>query len=195
MVGAFGEVLVLDWGVARIRDELEAPEAPPVSADRGRAAVAPGNLAAPVGAPPPDTRAPTVTGEVTAPGTILGTPGYMAPEQARGDVAQVDERSDVYALGAILRFLVGEAHAHERIPRRLQSIVGMAMAPLAAHRYHSADALRADVVRYIAGGRLRAHRENIPERVARVAWRYRTFIGLVAAYLLMRILLFVFNRL
>jgi serine/threonine protein kinase len=82
MVGAFGEVQVMDWGLAKHAGERDGG-LPPTAHD------APGN------------DSPRSPGQ-TAAGTILGTPAYMAPEQARGDVAAVDERADVFGLGAIL---------------------------------------------------------------------------------------------
>ena len=196
MVGAFGEVLVLDWGVAGM---LTAGAAGDVSHDVGTSAVA------------HDEGERTRT-RLTADGMVIGTPEYMAPEQARGDVGQIDERSDVYALGAILYYLLtdrppadraaferyrrGEPCAIER-PRRIQprvtkpldAICLKALAADKAERYDSADALGADVSRALMGQGVEAYRESVFERTWRWVWRYRTPIGLVLAYLLMRTIL------
>jgi eukaryotic-like serine/threonine-protein kinase len=173
MVGSFGEVLVMDWGVARVG-----------TAPRGPAPVEPA-AAADVASPAhrPETRA----------GSVVGTPGYMAPEQARGDFA--DERSDVFALGAILHFLLTREHpasppsAPARAPAALAAISRRAMAADPADRYPSARELAAEVGRYLQGERVAAHRETIFQRAGRVAYRHRAWILLVLAYLIMRLLL------
>jgi serine/threonine-protein kinase len=163
MVGGFGEVLVLDWGVAKL---LDAPEA--------------GALPGP---------APDGTG-VTAAGTVLGTPGYMSPEQARGDLQAVDERSDVYALGAILRRLAGADGTGDRA---LTAIWTRATAEVPSSRYARVVDLADEVARYRAGDRVRAHSEGLLGGARRLAVKHRTPIALVAAYLVMRVVLAVFT--
>jgi serine/threonine-protein kinase len=85
MVGAFGEVQVMDWGLAKV--------------------LASG------GCQPPEREAVTIIATVrsddgdsgqTRAGTAMGTPAYMSPEQARGEVDRIDERTDVFGLGALL---------------------------------------------------------------------------------------------
>jgi serine/threonine protein kinase len=146
MVGAFGEVLVMDWGVARRLEE-------PVPA--------------------------------AAHGAVLGTPGYMAPEQERGDVAHTDERADVYALGGLLSFLLGDPSP----PRALRAIVGKARAAEQKDRYESVPALARDIASYLAGERVRAYPESVFGTARRLASKYRVALVLVLAYLAMRILL------
>jgi eukaryotic-like serine/threonine-protein kinase len=159
MVGAFGEVLVLDWGIARLlREEPETLEA---GSDRPIA---------------------SAVGE-TSPGTILGTPGFMAPEQATGAVDRVDGRSDVYSLGAVLKQLIDV-----EAPRPLEAICARACAQLPEQRYRDVAALADDVTRFLDGLPVQAHRESLPERLKRAYLKYQTPIILVLSYLAMRTL-------
>jgi serine/threonine-protein kinase len=131
MVGEFGAVLVMDWGVAN----------------------------------------------------IAGTPGYMPPEPSR------DARSDVYALGAILKFLVQDP------ARALRAIVERAMADDPSRRYPSARELGDDVLRFLDGEPVSAYRENALERAGRWLGRNRVLVALVLAYLVMRAIVFFWMRL
>jgi serine/threonine protein kinase len=179
MVGPFGEVLVMDWGVAKIVSGAAVTES--ASADGGSAVSA-------TGSPGPkfESRAPAAD---TAHGSVLGTPGYMAPEQARGEVAQLDSRADIYSLGAILKFLATAPAGGGKIPRRLAAIIAKAMAQEPQSRYSSAQALAYDVAGYLDGLPISAYSEGIFERAVRIASRNRVAVVLVLAYLVMRILL------
>ena len=137
MLGEFGEVLVLDWGVA---------------------------LAS--GAADHDT--------------VLGTRGFMAPEQERAE--PTDARADVYALGAVLAWLCSDMVA----PRPLRAICARAMAATPEGRYPTAAALAADVARFRAGNAVDAYRESPLERAGRFVRTYRAAILLILAYIVMR---------
>jgi serine/threonine protein kinase len=135
MVGAFGEALVLDWGVAALARK----------------------------------------------GAVAGTRGFVAPEQASG--AAMNERSDIFSLGAILREL-GDNPV-------LASIYGKAMSERPEDRYSSALELSAEVARFLDGERVLAHRESTLEKAGRLFARYQMWILLIAAYLIMRMLLLI----
>jgi serine/threonine protein kinase len=192
MVGPFGEVLVMDWGVAKILREDAAPR----------------EVHASIGVET-SRKAPTVTKPLkTEHGTILGTPGYMAPEQARGEVESIDEHADIYSLGAILKFLVASkkfdapqgsdmggigtktaSTTTASAPKAIAAIAQKAMAEEPANRYASVSDLAQDVARYLDGAPVSAYPENVFQKAARWATRYRVAIGLVLAYLIVRALL------
>jgi serine/threonine protein kinase len=149
VVGAFGETVVVDWGLALDRDDQL-----PVTSGAGAAGL-------------------------TSSGSIVGTPAYMPPEQARGE--PVDARADVYALGAVLYELLAGAAPysdsvianvleqviagpptplHKRalgVPHELAGIVAKAMARDREDRYVNASAFADDLRRYQTGRLVSAH--------------------------------------
>jgi serine/threonine protein kinase len=135
MVGEFGVVLVMDWGIAGV-----------------------------------------------------GTPGYMAPEQTRGESA--DARSDAFALGAVLAFLLRDF----AMPRPLAAVVARAMTGDPAARYADAKELAEDVLRYLDQEPVSAYRENFAERAGRWIMRHRALLTLMAAYIVMRVIVFFWMR-
>jgi serine/threonine protein kinase len=170
MIGASGEALLVDWGLAKVI----AP--PGMGATEGEAAVA------------PDSE------EDRSAGSIVGTPAYMAPEQARGQEDQIGARTDIYGMGATLfEVLTGRppfrsewgdgvasmlmsvasgpaprARAMDRaVPVELDSICARAMASMPADRYPTASDLERDMEGWLFGGPIAA----FPESRLRRAWR------------------------
>ena len=184
LVGEFGETVVIDWGLAK--DLLS-------SADAQATAVA-----ARRDAPGRRYRSGTTRELLTGSGIVIGTPAYMPLEQAEGK--RVDERADVYALGAILYHLIAGRPAYlaltpkrvldevraapppplseiaEHAPRALVSIVARAMARDAADRYANAKELVLELRRFQAGLVVEAHSYSVGERVGRWEERRRPLL-------------------
>lgn len=152
MVGSFGQVYIMDWGLSKVLS-------------------------------PPDDRPPEAAADedtlldLDIPGSVMGTPAYMAPEQVEGDHDRVDERTDVFALGATLYHIItgrppfqGKNYynllmdamtcqpappetlvGQDRVPRELCRITKKAMARSPRERYGSVAELRRDVERLLRG--------------------------------------------
>ena len=169
MLGDYGEVYVMDWGLARLLDAEAgaADPAPAVRSDRRAVAHA-----------APDSSLLTLDGDV------VGTPQYMAPEQATGRLAQLGPATDVYALGAMLyHVLAGRAPyatgqgsspaelldavrsrppapLHQLaagVPPELEAICEKAMARQAGRRYASMAELAADLRAFLESRVVRAY--------------------------------------
>jgi WD40 repeat protein/serine/threonine protein kinase len=180
-LGDFGEVMVLDWGFAKFLGESEENT---------------GLMADPT---------PHGPANQTVAGQILGTPAYMAPEQAAGRPELVDCRTDVYGLGAILyEILTGRppfvgTDAQEvlrqvreeeppppqkvcsDVPRPLAAVCRKALARDPAARYASATDLGREIQRWLADEPVLAHPEPAMRRLQRWARRNKTLVAAVAA--------------
>jgi eukaryotic-like serine/threonine-protein kinase len=196
LVGDYGETVVIDWGLAK---DLDAPGGADLLSSRDPSAA--------------DGSGGGIGGRgggggalaMTIAGTVLGTPAYMPPEQARGQ--QVDARADVYALGAILyHLLAGDAPYRSvsgnvvaavaaapppalpllqpGLPADLLAIVAKAMARNPAERYPTAAELAIDLKRYTTGQLVSAHRYTAGTLVRRWLSRHRTLVAVAAAVLL-----------
>ena len=170
MVGPFGEVLVMDWGLSKL---LATAEGSATGSERQTS----------IPASPANGQ--------TAHGSILGTPGYMAPEQRRGE-ASIDQRADVYSLGAILEFLLQGANP-QPAPRALAAICRMATADDRDERYASVSDLAADVAHFLDSLPVSAYPKGPLTKGWRWAIRNRTWILLLLAYMAARALLIFFR--
>jgi serine/threonine-protein kinase len=127
----------------------------------------------------------------------------MSPEQAAPRTELVDERSDVYALGAVLCFLLS-GHppdtlsdpqprirpAGAKVPRPIEAVCRRALSASREDRYGSAQEVADDVVRFLDGEPVSAYAENIFEKTGRWLGKNRYVLLLIVAYLVMRAIVF-----
>jgi eukaryotic-like serine/threonine-protein kinase len=188
MVGPFGEALVLDWGLAKLLPQ------------HGDGDTDPGAMLLRIPLGTAGSADAAEAGGTTGHGTVMGTPGFMSPEQARGENERLDGRSDIFSLGALLRFLVtgevpgGAMRVSRRIDKALEAICAKAMAANPEERYGSVTQLAADISRYLDGLPVSARRDTLLDRAGRFYRRHSVAILLIAAYLVMRVLLVFFYR-
>ncbi len=194
MIGDFGEVYVMDWGLAKVLGTKDTqPEGPAPAAEAS---------AASGGTPKQVVSARQASGDLTQDGVVMGTAAYMPPEQATGRVEALDRRSDVYSLGAILyailtlqppvdthgdyvsillRVAEGEVRppeerASERrrrglIPPELSAIAMKALATEPAARYQTALALRRDLELFLEGRSVSAKQDSAWEMFRKLVKR------------------------
>ena len=206
MVGDYGEVLVMDWGLAKlgaakVKTSLgqEEPEAANRSSNQ--------KLEEMVKSLRHET-----AGSKTLDGALLGTPHYMPPEQAAGEIQKIDARSDIYSLGAILyeiltlkppvegktlhallknvvegKITPPEERTPERhVPRELSAVSMKALAKRPEDRYPSADALRRDIELYSEGRAVSAKPDSAWESLVKLAKRNKgASVALAAASLVL----------
>jgi serine/threonine protein kinase len=213
MLGPFGEVVVMDWGLAKnLRGPVEPPVAGAEAVEARRENFAPASAAGEFL-------------ELTRADTVLGTPGFMAPEQAGGQSHRADERADIYALGAILyamltlrapvagkdaHSILGHARAghitpptdynpggaatgaalplphcpNRRVPPALSAVTMKALATDPADRYPTVKAFQEELTAYLNGFVTSAERAG----VGRLLWlwvlRHKTITAAAVVLLL-----------
>jgi tRNA A-37 threonylcarbamoyl transferase component Bud32 len=192
MLGAYGETLVVDWGLAKPFERTEAERA------TGEQTLQPPSAGAAAG---------------TLPGVPKGTPAYMSPEQADGRWDELGPATDIFSLGATLyALLVGQPPFQGRtaqealqrarrgefppprqvrrdVPRALEAVCLKAMARKPEDRYATALGLPTDVERWLADEPVGAWREPVPARLGRWARRNKPQVAGVAAVVLTALLL------
>ncbi|MFW5846035.1 MAG: protein kinase domain-containing protein, partial [Planctomycetota bacterium] len=186
MVDRHGEVLVVDWGIAVVARGQQDPSTVRKLRD-------------------------DMAHSATMTGALMGTPLYMAPEQAAGEAKRVDQRADIFSLGATLYELLSHERAYpncsmrellqraqegrwiplqERLPDGhpdLIAIVHKAMAVEPGHRYRDCAAFAADLRAYLAGQAVQARRRNLIERLGQWLQRHRRQALAAAAMLLVAV--------
>jgi eukaryotic-like serine/threonine-protein kinase len=187
MLGPYGETLIVDWGLAKVigrgtEPTSEEPTQGPLQIRSG-------------------------DGMATRAGSLLGTPQYMSPEQARREVDRLGPQSDIFSLGATLyTVLTGRPpvqsndplqtlqkvwngdwpaprHVSPSVPPPLDAVCCRAMALRPEDRYHSALALAADVERWLADEPVGAYREPALDRLRRWGRRHRPWVASAAVLL------------
>jgi len=190
LVGSFGETIVIDWGLAKLKDASD-------SSFRQEETI----VSSPVRATGSGSN-PKLKTEF---GQVMGTPEYMAPEQALGRLSSVDERSDVYSLGVVLyKVLTGRTpftgatqqailnsvvnddpvpprHLDPSIPRELDAICLRALEKEPEDRFQSAKDMADEIDRFLTGALVTAYEYGVTDLFRRFVRRYKVQLGAAAA--------------
>ena len=191
MLGAFGEVIVLDWGLAKLVGAADGTQSQAVQISD-------------------DVRL-----DSTVVGAARGTPTYMSPEQAEGRPDRIDSRTDIYGLGAILFAILTNSHPHRpsktentdallkriieqptpkahdvlpSVPRALEAVCAKAMARSRSERYATAQELAKDVERWLADQQVSVYRDPWTTRQLRWMRRHRSWTASIAVSLVVAML-------
>jgi len=187
MIGEFGETTVIDWGIAKVQGERDIHEQGMRETVKKMEA---GGTQASV---------------QTMDGATMGSPYYMPPEQAAGRTKEINERADIYALGAILYVILAGVPPYHGMnvreflakvaafppkpvleveptaPKELAAVVAKAMAHDAKDRYQTASELAEEVQNYLSGGLVSAYDYNFSELLRRFYKKHKRLIQLGSA--------------
>ncbi len=185
MIGEFGETFVVDWGLAKLTQESGTQEDKRQNEPTSYQFMVQESLNG---------------GSID--GAMIGSPGFMSPEQISGAIEYIGVESDVYSLGAILLSLISSgqqpdtrSNSFEKSAatfkldlikpelRPLASICAKAMSAAPANRYPSAKELGEDVERFVLDEHVTAHSESTVEAISRFSRRNRSFINATLAAL------------
>jgi serine/threonine protein kinase len=196
MVGDFGEVYVMDWGLAKVMTRMD-PAARPGTVIQSAPSFAWTETEASSG---PVQTSRSADEDKTLDGQVMGTALYMPPEQALGRISDIDPRSDIYALGAVLyvmltleppvdrtggfqtilqRVTAGEILPPEmraparHVPPELSAVAMKALAKDRQDRYASVEGLRRDIERYLEGRSVSAKQDTLRELFWKLVKRNR----------------------
>ncbi len=204
MVGDFGEVLVMDWGLAKemFYNKKRVAEEKQIAS----ISFTQHNI-------------DNIFHHKTKNDIVLGTPAYMAPEQARGEIEKLDRRADIYALGAILYFILTGSHPTEmsptekanaehtlqsslipprkknpKIPKQIEAICLKSVSIKKEHRYSNAMDLSTDIDNFLSGQSVKAYRESIFEIIWRWINNNKFVVSLIFTYVIIRFIIYFLAR-
>jgi serine/threonine protein kinase/tetratricopeptide (TPR) repeat protein len=192
MLGDFGETMLLDWGLARVKNQKDfAVKNKPKER----------NIS--------DSLRESADASKTQDGYIIGTPAYMPPEQGRGDQEEVDEKSDIYSLGSVLYEILAGTPPYEGptaglvlqamltsapapiagknrfAPPELSAVCEKAMAREKKDRFKSAMEISLQVQAFREGRNLSVYQYSAKELVSRYIRRHKATVAVIATGVLL----------